>query len=116
MAADVALVVPVVDELLPRAAVALGDDRVVELLRRDALEGLGIAWRQGAGAAGALGLGSCWLGVLGDPGRSMEGVEFGVAVLLRAVGNRALAVCKLKGEFLHAALPLLEEEGSSVVT
>lgn len=41
----IALVVPVADELLPRTAVALGDGRVVELLRRDALQRLGIAWR-----------------------------------------------------------------------
>lgn len=40
----VALVVPVADELLPRAAVALGDGRVVELLGRDALQGLRVAW------------------------------------------------------------------------
>lgn len=45
MTSAIALVVPVADELLPRAVVALGDDRVVELLRRDALEWLGIAWR-----------------------------------------------------------------------
>ena len=38
-----AQVLPVADELLPRAAVALGDGRVVELLGRDALQWLSIA-------------------------------------------------------------------------
>lgn len=37
-------VVLVADELLPRATVAFGDGGVVELLRRDALERLCIAW------------------------------------------------------------------------
>lgn len=41
----ISLVIPVADKLLPRAAVALGDDRVVELLWRDTLEWLSIAWR-----------------------------------------------------------------------
>lgn len=35
----------VADTLLPRAVVALGNDRVVELLWWDAFEWLGIAWR-----------------------------------------------------------------------
>lgn len=39
----IALVVPVADELLPGAAVALGDGGVVELLWRDALQRLRIA-------------------------------------------------------------------------
>lgn len=50
-------VVLVADELLPRAPVAFGDGGVVELLRWDALQGLGIAWgwngigdRQGLGS------------------------------------------------------------------
>lgn len=41
----IALVVSVADKLLPWAVVALGDDRVIELLWRDALEWLSIAWR-----------------------------------------------------------------------
>lgn len=41
----IALVVPVADELLPRTAVALGDGRVVELLWRDTLQWLSIAWK-----------------------------------------------------------------------
>lgn len=49
-----ALVVPVADELLPRAAVALGDGCVVELLWWDAFQWLGIAcrWSKAHGGAG----------------------------------------------------------------
>lgn len=43
MTSAFAQVVLVADELLPWAAVALGDGRVVELLGRDALQWLGIA-------------------------------------------------------------------------
>lgn len=46
------LVVPVADKLLPRTAVALGDGGVVELLWRDALQWLGIAWGHSSGRGG----------------------------------------------------------------
>lgn len=59
MTSAIALVVPAADELLPRAAVALGDDRVVELFGRDALEWLGIAWRWSRAHGRRAGGGDC---------------------------------------------------------